>query len=135
VNRRNREQPYLSVATRPSALPARRTAPRYTGGAPASWTCQLPFPVLVNSPIEAPSWKLTKAQACRAGPVAIVGGGNSAGQAALFLSRSSAGVHVIIRAETLDTSMSRYLIDQVERDPALPSPPGRRSPRCSGKIS
>ena len=32
----------------------------HTGGAPASCTCQLPFPVLVNSPIEAPSWKLTK---------------------------------------------------------------------------
>jgi len=45
-----------------------------------------------------------------------VGGGNSAGQAALFLSRSSAKVHVIIRGETLDTSMSRYLIDQIERN-------------------
>ena len=37
------------------------------------------------------------AQACRDGPVAIVGGGNSAGQAALFLSRSSVVVHLIIR--------------------------------------
>jgi thioredoxin reductase (NADPH) len=60
-----------------------------------------------------------EAQACRADPVAIVGGGNSAGQAALFLSRSSAKVHVIIRGETLDTSMSRYLIDQIERDPHI----------------
>jgi thioredoxin reductase (NADPH) len=60
-----------------------------------------------------------EAQACRAGPVAIVGGGNSAGQAALFLSRSGAGVHVIIRGETLATSMSRYLIDQIERDPRI----------------
>ena len=56
-----------------------------------------------------------EAQACRADPVAIVGGGNSAGQAALFLSGSSAGVHLIIRGETLATSMSRYLIDQIER--------------------
>jgi thioredoxin reductase (NADPH) len=48
-----------------------------------------------------------------------VGGGNSAGQAALFLSRSGAGVHVIIRGETLATSMSRYLIDQIERDPHI----------------
>ena len=38
-----------------------------------------------------------EAQACGAGPVAVVGGGNSAGQAALFLSRSSAEVHIIIR--------------------------------------
>ena len=49
-------------------------------------------------------------QACRTGPVAIVGGGNSAGQAALFLSRSCGAVHVIIRRETLDASMSRYLV-------------------------
>ncbi len=60
-----------------------------------------------------------EAQACLADPVAIVGGGNSAGQAALFLARSSAEVHVIIRGETLDTSMSRYLIDQIERNPRI----------------
>jgi thioredoxin reductase (NADPH) len=60
-----------------------------------------------------------EAQACRAYPVAIVGGGNSAGQAAMFLSRGSAGVHLIIRGETLETSMSRYLIDQIERNPRI----------------
>ena len=60
-----------------------------------------------------------EAQACSNGPVAIVGGGNSAGQAALFLSRGSARVHVIIRGETLQASMSRYLIDQIERDPRI----------------
>ncbi len=60
-----------------------------------------------------------EAQACRADPVAIVGGGNSAGQAALFLSRSSAHIYVIIRGESLESSMSRYLIDQIERDPRI----------------
>ncbi len=60
-----------------------------------------------------------EAQACQTDPVAIVGGGNSAGQAALFLSRSSAQVQVIIRGETLDMSMSRYLIDQIERHPRI----------------
>ena len=60
-----------------------------------------------------------EAQACGADPVAIVGGGNSAGQAALFLSRTSAEVHVIIRGDTLQTSMSRYLIDQIERNPRI----------------
>jgi thioredoxin reductase (NADPH) len=60
-----------------------------------------------------------EAQACRADPVAIVGGGNSAGQAALFLSRSSARVHVIIRGESLESSMSRYLIDQIGRNPRI----------------
>ena len=60
-----------------------------------------------------------EAQACHDDPVAIVGGGNSAGQAAMFLSRSSASVHVIIRGQTLETSMSRYLIDQIERNPRI----------------
>jgi thioredoxin reductase (NADPH) len=60
-----------------------------------------------------------EAQACGADPVAIVGGGNSAGQAALFLSRSSTEVHLIIRGDALQTSMSRYLIDQIERNPRI----------------
>src|SRR5215470_4838751 len=60
-----------------------------------------------------------EAQACGLGPVAIVGGGNSAGQAALFLSRSCSKVHVIIRRDALDASMSRYLVDRVERNPGI----------------
>jgi thioredoxin reductase (NADPH) len=60
-----------------------------------------------------------EAQACDAGPVAIVGGGNSAGQAALFLSRSCTEVHVIIRRDSLDATMSRYLIDRIERSPGI----------------
>ena len=57
-----------------------------------------------------------EAQACGADPVAIVGGGNSAGQAALFLSRTSVEVHVIIRGGALENSMSRYLTDQIMRN-------------------
>jgi thioredoxin reductase (NADPH) len=57
-----------------------------------------------------------EAQACGAGPVAIVGGGNSAGQAALFLSRRSAEVYIIIRGESLHASMSRYLIDRIKQN-------------------
>jgi len=60
-----------------------------------------------------------EAQACGTGPVAIVGGGNSAGQAALFLSRSCAVVHIIIRRAALDASMSRYLVDRIERNPGI----------------
>jgi thioredoxin reductase (NADPH) len=60
-----------------------------------------------------------EAQACSDGPVAIVGGGNSAGQAALFLSRTCAQVHIIIRGETLANSMSRYLTDQIQRNPLI----------------
>ena len=60
-----------------------------------------------------------EAQACAGSQVAIVGGGNSAGQAALFLSRTSPQVHIIIRGASFETSMSRYLVDQIERSPGI----------------
>ncbi|HYZ55355.1 MAG TPA: FAD-dependent oxidoreductase [Streptosporangiaceae bacterium] len=52
---------------------------------------------------------------CRGDPVAIAGGGNSAGQAAVFLSRHAAQVTLIVREHNLAEHMSRYLIDQVRR--------------------
>ena len=55
-------------------------------------------------------------QGCGGGPVAVVGGGNSAGQAALFLTEGCAQVRIVIRGESLASSMSRYLIDQIERN-------------------
>jgi thioredoxin reductase (NADPH) len=60
-----------------------------------------------------------EAKACSGGPVVIVGGGNSAGQAALYLARSCTDVRIVIRGETLARSMSRYLIDQIERHPQI----------------
>jgi thioredoxin reductase (NADPH) len=60
-----------------------------------------------------------EAQACLGGPVVIVGGGNSAGQGALFLARVCTQVRLVIRAASLAHSMSRYLIDQIERDPRI----------------
>ena len=45
--------------------------------------------------------------------------GNSARQAALFLSRSCAEVHIIIRGESLEASMSRYLTDRIEQNPRI----------------
>ena len=59
-----------------------------------------------------------EAQKCR-GTVAVVGGGNSAGQAAVFLSRKGLEVHHLIRGRSLEATMSRYLIDQIERDPRI----------------
>ena len=58
-----------------------------------------------------------EADMCRESHVAIVGGGNSAGQAAVFLSRSVRQVTLMIRGGDLGRSMSRYLIDQLERIP------------------
>jgi thioredoxin reductase (NADPH) len=52
---------------------------------------------------------------CHGDPVAIVGGGNSAGQAAVFLSQHAAQVTMVVREHDLSQSMSRYLIDQVAR--------------------
>src|SRR5712675_1274853 len=60
-----------------------------------------------------------EAQACTGRPVVIVGGGNSAGQAALFLARTCAEVHLVIRGETLAHSMSRYLIERIEQAPRI----------------
>jgi thioredoxin reductase (NADPH) len=60
-----------------------------------------------------------EAKACSGGPVVIVGGGNSAGQAALYLARTCTNVRIVIRGETLARSMSRYLIDQIERHPQI----------------
>ena len=55
-----------------------------------------------------------EAQLCKGEPIAIVGGGNSAGQAAVFLSQSSAEVNVLVRGSGLADSMSRYLIQRIE---------------------
>jgi thioredoxin reductase (NADPH) len=60
-----------------------------------------------------------EARMCAGGAVAIVGGGNSAGQAAVFLARSSARVHIIIRRSDLSDTMSRYLIEEIARHPNI----------------
>jgi thioredoxin reductase (NADPH) len=60
-----------------------------------------------------------EAQMCSGGPVIIVGGGNSAGQAALFLTRTCTSVRIVIRSESLAASMSRYLIDQIDGHPHI----------------
>jgi thioredoxin reductase (NADPH) len=56
---------------------------------------------------------------CRADPVAVVGGGNSAGQASLFLAQHAVKVHLLIRHGDLGRDMSRYLVDQIERNPGV----------------
>jgi thioredoxin reductase (NADPH) len=58
-----------------------------------------------------------EAQMCEGEEVAVVGGGNSAGQAAVFLSQIAAHVHVLVRGAGLSGSMSRYLIQRIEDAP------------------
>ena len=60
---------------------------------------------------------LTEAISCRDEEVLIVGGGNSAGQAALFFSQYARHVVVLVRGASLGESMSQYLVDQVEATP------------------
>ena len=64
-----------------------------------------------------------EAKLCAGEEVAIIGGGNSAGQAAVFLSSHASRVHMLIRGEGLAASMSRYLIDRIAATPV-----GRASP-------
>jgi thioredoxin reductase (NADPH) len=51
--------------------------------------------------------------------VIVVGGGNSAGQAAVFLAQSVRRVYMLVRAEGLAETMSRYLIRRIEQSPAI----------------
>src|SRR5262249_7512599 len=60
-----------------------------------------------------------EARICGAAPVAVVGGGNSAGQAAIFLSQNGCAVTLIIRGADLEQGMSRYLTERVEADPRI----------------
>lgn len=56
----------------------------------------------------------TEAHACKDKDVYIVGGGNSAGQAAMYLSNFAKNVYILIRKRDLSSSMSQYLIDQIK---------------------
>jgi thioredoxin reductase (NADPH) len=62
---------------------------------------------------------LSEALLCSRDPVAVVGGGNSAGQAAIFLAEFTDDVYLLVRAGDLGKSMSRYLVDRIERHPGI----------------
>ena len=65
---------------------------------------------------------------CNGEEVVAVGGGNSAGQAIVALSRHARTVHVLVRGRDLRKSMSRYLVDRVEHIDTL-STTAQKSPR------
>jgi thioredoxin reductase (NADPH) len=60
-----------------------------------------------------------EAQLCGNEEVIVVGGGNSAGQAAVFLAQSAKHVHILVRSNGLAQTMSRYLIRRIEENPAI----------------
>ncbi len=60
-----------------------------------------------------------EARVCGGSSVMVIGGGNSAGQAAIYLSQSNCGVTLAIRREDLTQTMSQYLIERIEADPNI----------------
>ena len=61
----------------------------------------------------------SEARYCKNEEVVIIGGGNSAGQAAMFLSRAAKHVRVLVRGTSLASSMSSYLSSRLQADPAI----------------
>jgi thioredoxin reductase (NADPH) len=60
-----------------------------------------------------------EARSCSGSDVVVVGGGNSAGQAALYLSQEGSRVSIVVRRSDLSSSMSKYLIDRIAADPTI----------------
>ncbi len=72
-------------------------------------------------------------QLCRAEDVIIIGGGNSAGQAAVFLARNVRSVLILVRGRGLADTMSRYLISRIEQTPNVTVRPFRKVVGVEGK--
>jgi thioredoxin reductase (NADPH) len=60
-----------------------------------------------------------EAQGCHGEPVVVIGGANSAGQAALFLSAHASSVALVVRGDSLNAGMSEYLVDRVQAHPRI----------------
>ncbi|MGN6279348.1 MAG: NAD(P)/FAD-dependent oxidoreductase [Sphingomonas sp.] len=73
-----------------------------------------------------------EARFCRDTEVVVIGGGNSAGQAAMFLSRAARHVRLLVRGTALATSMSHYLSSRLQADPAITIDYGARVTELHG---
>ena len=62
---------------------------------------------------------MTEAPAFRGRRVLVIGGGNSAGQAAMYLARYATEVHIVVRRRSLRDTMSHYLLEQIEKTPNI----------------
>ena len=76
-----------------------------------------------------------EANLCAGENVIVVGGGNSAGQAAVFLSRTVNHVHILVRGRGLADTMSDYLVQRIDSRRASPCMPIPRSPASTATIS
>lgn len=76
---------------------------------------------------------VTEARSCGSQRVIVVGGGNSAGQGAVYLSRFAGEVHIVIRRKDLSETMSRYLIDQLMAIPNIRIRPRTSIARVEGE--
>jgi thioredoxin reductase (NADPH) len=74
-----------------------------------------------------------EARACADGPVTVVGGGNGAGQAALFLASGGCEVTVAIRRPEIEIGMSRYLVDRLLANPKITVRGGTEVTRLDGE--
>jgi thioredoxin reductase (NADPH) len=61
----------------------------------------------------------TDAERCRDEDVIVIGGGNSAGQAAVHLAKRARSVRIVVRGHALKATMSHYLVDRIERTPTI----------------
>jgi thioredoxin reductase (NADPH) len=75
-----------------------------------------------------------EATLCARTEVVLVGGGNSAGQAAVFLSQHASRVYMLVRGPGLAASMSRYLIDRIEATPNIELQPHTAITRLHGSV-
>jgi thioredoxin reductase (NADPH) len=77
----------------------------------------------------------TEAHMCQGQPVYIIGGGNSAGQSAMYLSTYASRVYIIIRGESLAASMSAYLIEQLSQTANIELLPNTQVQEACGRQS
>jgi len=75
---------------------------------------------------------VTEAKACAGCTVVVIGGGNSAGQGAMYLSRFAREVQIVIRRDSLKSTMSQYLIDQIADTPNIRIRPLTEAESMSG---
>jgi thioredoxin reductase (NADPH) len=74
-----------------------------------------------------------EARLCSDTEAVVVGGGNSAGQAAMYLSRVAKHIHLLVRGETLAETMSAYLRERLQADPRITIHTGSQLERLDGE--